>query len=202
MQRERVIAMLTALALVAGCSSVDDWSGLKRRKDTTPVAQTDDGQVVASYLATLDRLGRGGAAEQAEIIESTRNAYVAEPSTQKRLRYAFVLAVPGHAASDPAGARTLLGEALATPETMLPSERALADLMVRDLDARLALARENETLRSGHSATRDDGRVAELDRRLQAETAEKERLRRELERAEAKLEAIATLEGGQAPPRP
>lgn len=202
MRRERVIALLVAASLAAGCSSVDDWSGLKRRKDTTPVVHTDDGQVVAAYLAILDRLGRGGAAEQAEIIESTRNAYVAGPSTQKRLRYAFVLAVPGHAASDPAGARTLLGEALATPETLLPSERALADLMVRDLDARLALARENDTLRNGNTRSVDDGRLAELDRRLQAETAENDRLRRELERAQDKLEAIATLEGGKAPPRP
>lgn len=202
MRLERCLALLVATALVAACSSVDDWSGLKRRKDTTPVAQTDDGQVVADYLATLDRLGRGGVAEQAEIVESTRNAYLAEPSTQKRLRYAFVLAVPGHAASDPAGARTLLGEALATPETLLPSERALADLMVRDLDARLALTRENEILRTGHNAPQDDDRLADLERRLQAETAEKDRLRRELERAEAKLEAIATLEGGKAPPRP
>ncbi len=202
MRHERFIALLAAVGLAAGCSNVDDWSGLKRRKDTTPVVHTDDGQVVAAYLATLDRLGRGGAAEQAEIIESTRNAYVAEPSTQKRLRYAFVLAVPGHAASDPVGARTLLGEVLATPETMLPSERALADLMVRDLDARLALTRENDTLRSGSATIQNDGRLEELDRRLQAETAENDRLRRELERAEAKLEAIATLEGGKAPPRP
>jgi len=202
MRHERYIALLAIVGLAAGCTNVDDWSGLKRRKDTTPVVHTDDGQVVAAYLAILDRLGRGGAAEQAEIIESTRNAYVAAPSTQKRLRYAFVLAVPGHAASDPAGARTLLGEALATPETLLPSERALADLMVRDLDARLALTRENETLRGGSPTVQHDSRLEELDRRLQAETAEKERLRRELERAEAKLEAIATLEGGKAPPRP
>jgi hypothetical protein len=198
MRRERLVVLLVALSLVGACKSVDDWSGLKRRKETTPVAHTDDGQLIAAYLATLDRLGRGGAAEQAEIVESTRTAYLAEPSTQKRLRYAFVLAVPGHAASDPAGARTLLGEALATPETLLPSERALADLMVRDLDARLALARENETLRSG-STPQEDNRLAELNRRLQAETAEKDRLRRELERAEAKLEAIATLEGAKAP---
>jgi hypothetical protein len=198
MRPERFLAFLVAASLLAGCKSVDDWSGLKRRKDTTPVALTDDGQIVANYLQTLDRLGRGGTAEQAEIIEATRNAYL---STQKRLRYAFVLAVPGHAASDPAGARALLGEALATPETMLPSERALADLMVRDLDARLSLTRENETLRSGTSA-QDDNRIADLNRRLQAETAEKDRLRRELERAEAKLEAIATLEGGTPPPRP
>jgi predicted RNase H-like nuclease (RuvC/YqgF family) len=73
--------------------------------------------------------------------------------------------------------------------------------MVRDLDARLSLTRENETLRSGTSA-QDDNRIADLNRRLQAETAEKDRLRRELERAEAKLEAIATLEGGTPPPRP
>jgi hypothetical protein len=199
MRHDRLVVLLLAASLVAGCKSVDDWSGLKRRKDTTPVSQTDDGQIVADYLTTLDQLGRGGAAQQAEILEATRNAYLADPSTRKRLRYAFVLAVPGHAASDPAGARALIGESLATPETMLPSERALADLMVRDLDARLALAHENEALRSGSNLPPETSRIAELDRRLQLETAEKERLRRELERAEAKLEAIATLEGTTEP---
>jgi len=201
MRLERLVVLLAAASLFAACKNVDNWSGLKHRKDTTPAALTDDGQIVADYLVTLDRLGRGGAAEQAEILEATRSAYLADPSTQKRLRYAFVLAVPGHAASDPAGARVLLGEALATPETLLPSEHALADLMVRDLDARLALTRENDTLRSGSTA-QDDNRIADLNRRLQAETTEKERLRRELERAEAKLEAIATLEGGTPQPRP
>jgi hypothetical protein len=202
MRHDRLIALLLAASLVAGCKSVDDQSGLKRRKDLTPVARTDDGQIVADYLTTLDRLGRSGAAQQAEILEATRNAYLLEPSTQKRLRYAFVLAVPGHAASDPAGARVLIGEALATPETMLPSERALANLMIRDLDARLTLARENESLRNGSNSPPEDSRIDDLSRRLQAETAEKDRLRRELERAEAKLEAIATLEGTTAEPRP
>ena len=202
MRPERLILLAALAGLAAACANVDDWSGMKRRKDTSQVTQTDDGALVADYLATLDRLGRGGTAQQAEIIESTRSAYLSDPSTRKRLRYAFVLSVPGHAASDPAGARVLLGEALAIPETLLPSERALADLMVRDLDARLALTRENESLRNG-SLSQEEVRVAELNRRLQAETAEKERLRRELERAEAKLEAIATLEGGATPqPRP
>jgi hypothetical protein len=111
-----------------------------------------------------------------------------------------VLAVPGHPASDAVGARALIGEALATPETMLPSERALAELIIRDLDARLALTRENESLRNGNNTT-EQGRIADLNRRLQQESAEKERLRRELERAEAKLEAIATLEGSKEPRR-
>jgi hypothetical protein len=201
MRRERLIAFVVLASIVAGCTSVDDRSGLKRRKELTPMAQTDDGQIVAAYLATLDRLGRGATSEQAEIVADTRGEFLADPSTEKRLRYAFVLAVPGHAASDPAGARALLGEALATPETLLPSERALADVMVRDLDARLALTHENETLRTG-STSQDNNRIADLNRRLQAETAEKDRLRRELEQAEAKLEAIATLEGGTREPRP
>jgi hypothetical protein len=195
MQRERLIALGFTAVLAAGCTAVD------RRSDVTPPPLADDGQIVAGYLETLEKLGRAGPAEQADILQSTRSAYLTEPSTHRRLKYAFVLAVPGHAASDPAGARALLGEVLATPETMLPSERALAGLMVRDLDARLALTRENEALRNGVNLVEHD-RVTELSRRLQAETAEKDRLRRELEQAKAKLEAIATMEGGRPESRP
>jgi predicted RNase H-like nuclease (RuvC/YqgF family) len=74
--------------------------------------------------------------------------------------------------------------------------------MIHDLDARLALTRENETLRNGSRNSTEQDHIADLNRRLMAESAEKERLRRELERAEAKLEAIATLEGGKPDPRP
>jgi CRP-like cAMP-binding protein len=144
----------------------------------------------------LERLGKGGAAEQAEILQSSRSAFLGDPSTRHRLTYAFVLAVPGHAGADAVGARTLLGEALATPETLLASERALAELMVRDLDARLTLALENATLRAD-TTTGERDRVASLNRRLQQETAEKERLLRELQEARAKLEAIAALEGSK-----
>ena len=85
MQLERLIALISLAGLaVVGCSNVDEWSGMKRRKETTPVTQTDDGALVADYLATLDRLGRGGAAQQAEIIESTRGAYL-DQKTRNRL---------------------------------------------------------------------------------------------------------------------
>ena len=195
MRHERLLVFALTAALAAGCGAVDDWSGLKRRKEAPPAPVVDDSQVITEYLATLDRLGRGGAAVQAEILESTRAAYLVDPSTRNRLIYAFVLAVPGHAATDSEGARRLLGEALATPETLLNSERALAQLMVRELDARLALTHENAALRSD-TTTGERDRIASLSRRLQQETAEKERLRRELEEARAKLEAITALEGG------
>lgn len=197
MRRRPVIALATVIVVAAGCAAVDDWAGLKRKPATPEAPLLDDGEVVAGYLATLERLGRGGIAEQAEILESSRSAYLTDPSTRNRLRYAFVLAVPGHAGADSTGARTLLGESLATPETMLASERALAELIVRDLDARLALSQENASLRADTTAGERD-RIASLNRRLQQETAEKERLKRELEEARAKLDAIAALEGGKA----
>lgn len=195
MRHDRLLAVALAAALAGGCGSVDDWTGLKRGKEPTPAPVIDDGQIIAEYLSTLDRLGRGGAAVQAEILETTRAAYLVDPSTRNRLTYAFVLAVPSHAGTDSDGARRLLGEALATPETLLKSERALAELMVRELDARLALTQENATLRSD-TTTGERDRIASLNRRLQQETVEKERLRRELDEARAKLEAIAALEAG------
>jgi hypothetical protein len=190
MRHDALIAAMIAFALAGGCTSFD-----QRRPDIDPLPVMADGQIVADYLATLDQLGHGGAAEQAEILATTRTAYLTDPSTRNRLRYAFVLAVPGHVATDPAGARRLLGEALATPETLLPSERVLAELMAREVDVRLALTEENAILRSDTTTAGEQDRIATLNRRLQQETAEKERLRRELEEARKKLEAIATLEG-------
>jgi hypothetical protein len=190
MRHDALLPVLLACALAAGCATLDDHNNA----DDVLAPTVDDGQMVADYLATLDRLGHGGAAEQAEILETTRTAYLADPSTRNRLRYAFVLAVPGHGATDSPGARRLLGESLATPETLLESERALAALMVRELDVRLALAQEIANLRD-HTTTEERDSVASLNRRLQQETAEKDRLRRELEDARKKLEAIATLEG-------
>jgi hypothetical protein len=190
MRHDAIIPVLLACALAVGCTTVDD----RTRADAELPPAADDGQMVAEFLATLDRLARGGAAEQAEILEATQAAYVADPSTRNRLRYAFVLAAPGHDATDSVAARHLLGESLATPETLLESERALAELMVRELDLRLALAQEIAILRDHPTAEERDS-IASLNRRLQLETAEKDRLRRELEEARKKLEAIATLEG-------
>jgi cell division septum initiation protein DivIVA len=179
---------------MAACTATGERSRPKGGPESSNASVIDDGRIVAEYLAVLDRLGRGGMTEQSEVLETMRTAYLADPSTRNRLGYAFVLAVPGHAATDSVGARRLLGEVLATPETMLQSERALAELMARELDARMTLTQENARLRA--DTTVENDRVTSLNKRLQQETAEKERLRRELEEAQAKLEAIATLEGG------
>jgi hypothetical protein len=149
--------------------------------------------LVAGHLDAINRLGLGTPAEQAEIAEAARSAFLAEPSATHRLRYALVMATPGHGRADPVGARTLLGEALSAPERLTEPERALAQIVYRDLNNLLALELQVRELDAAAKAAASSRDVAS-GRRIQALAAENDRLRRELEEAREKLEAVAELE--------
>jgi len=90
-------------------------------------------------------------------------------------------------------AQRLLRELLAAPAALLPAERALAFLEQQKVDAQLALSAENKRLQSNVVRTDKDKSVA-ANRRLQQEIDENARLRRELEAAQAKLDAISDIE--------
>lgn len=181
------------LALLAGCNVIDDLGA--RGAATEPVLPTPgpEATLVFDYLSTLETLDRGTPAEQAEIAERARRAASLEPTTANRLRYALVLGLPGHGATDAASARTELGVLLATPERMLPAEVALATVMLRDVNTRLALESENQRLSNQAGRTERD-QVQALTRRLQAQASENARLKQQLDEALAKLEAVAALE--------
>ena len=104
-----------------------------------------------------------------------------------------MLSVPGHPGTDAARAQQLLREVLATPETLLPSERALALLTLENIDHQLDLTRQNQRLQTEFERN-DRELVAEANRRLQAETEENAKLRKELEDARSKLDAISNIE--------
>lgn len=188
----RLLGAAACLALAGGCSLVGDW-----QTSTEPVATepslSPEAELVFGYLETLGRLHRAGPTEQAGIAEDARQAASLAPTTSNRLRHALILGMPGHVASDPAAARTRLGELLAAPDGMLPAESALATVMFQDVSARLALESENRLLSEQAERDRQQGARA-LNRRLQAQAAESARLRQELDDALAKLEAIAALE--------
>lgn len=201
----RLWALLPAV-LAAACSS----SLLPESMRRTPAQGTGtsvsraavsqgDAQLVADYLALMDSLAKAAPAAQAEIAEAAKRAVSVEPTTANRLRWAFILALPGHGRTDASAARTVLGEVLAAPEQLLPGERALAGIILRDVNARLALTSETQALRqTATSATTDRDRTSTLARRaqadLEAQKAENERLKKELEEAKAKLAAVAELE--------
>jgi len=77
---------------------------------------------------------------------------------------------------------------------LLPGERALTFLELSQIDDHLTLDAENSQAARVRRCGADQQRVANANHRLQAEMDENVRLRRELEEARAKLDAIANIE--------
>jgi hypothetical protein len=171
---------------------------LKRPRDTQALPTVDrnstEAGLIAGYLDTCLKVARGTPAEQAEVLASTHNDYSAAPTPSRVLRYAMVLSIPGHSGSDPVVAQRLLREVLASPETLLPAERALAFLQLQQVDRQQSLQADVRRLQTGAERNAND-RNAELSRRLKAESDENTRLKKALADAQAKLDAIANIEG-------
>jgi hypothetical protein len=193
---------LATLAISAGCTLFDD--GPSRDLPPAPESAAPEAALILDYLEVLERLTRAGPAEQAEIALAAQRAVDLDATVANQLRLGLVLALPGHGASDPAAARSWLGNLLASPEQLLPAELALAYVMYHDLNARLALLAENQRLLA-EVGQEDRERLLAANRRLQALSAENARVKQELDEARAKLEAVADLERSlaerQAAPR-
>lgn len=184
-------AILAAGLLTAGCAT--EGSGREAPKPELLRVPSADGEAVRLYLAELADLAQSPPARQAEIVKNAHDLAESAPTTTNRLRYALMLADPGHGGADPVAARRQLSEILARPEWALPGERALAALALRSTEARLALA--EDARRSGDAATvREHDKLVAATRRLAAEQDENGRLRRALEEAQKKLDAVSQLE--------
>jgi hypothetical protein len=177
------------LTLLSGCTVPGTY---RAPPPPTPAADPSLGQM-SSYLDMMERLSRATPAEQAEIAQRVKEAAEVTPTTSNRLRYALALATPGHGKTDESAARELLTQLLATPETMLPAERALAWVCLKDVEQRLILQAENQRLQASE-IQQDRERNAAINRRLQTEIEDNARLRKELAEAQAKLDEITRIE--------
>lgn len=190
---------LGVLLLTLGCTGL---GGLQKPAAAPPpTAEAQNAGQLASYLEMLQRLVQGSPAEQAEVLASARGAYEQQHQGQALLRYALALAAPLHPARDPVLAQKLLRESLAAPERLTSVERALALLELQRVDSELRLQTENQRLVTALERERNRDRgsagaatTAAAARRLQAELDENARLRRQLDEAHAKLDAIANIE--------
>ncbi|HEV8016930.1 MAG TPA: hypothetical protein VGP32_00060 [Steroidobacteraceae bacterium] len=149
--------------------------------------------LLTDYLQLLQRLAQGPPAEQAEILTSAQHDYDIAPTPSHQLKLALVLGTPGHPGTNLPKAQGMLRVLMANPEMLLPGERSLAFLMLSQIDDHLTLETENRRLQAD-AVKADRERVAGANHRLQAEMDENARLRKELEEARAKLEAIANIE--------
>ncbi|HTY94116.1 MAG TPA: hypothetical protein VMC02_09525 [Steroidobacteraceae bacterium] len=156
--------------------------------------------LLASYLEALQRVVQGTPAEQAEILSGARRDFEAAPTPSHELKYAMVLATPNHPGTDAGKAQKLLQELIATQETLLPAERAMAFLTLQNVDQTLSQAATIQRLQAPAEHT-DRDRYATLNRRLQAEIDDNARLHKELDDAHAKLDAIANIERTLSKPK-
>lgn len=181
----RVLSLVVAALLVTACEFPPR---VEEPRTPQPTVHED----VAQYLDTMYNLATGDAARQADIFYDIEREYTRAPTTTTSLRYALALLTPGHPASKPSEGKRILETLLASPERMLPLERKLAAVMLREADALLKMEADNRRL----LATVDE-RVrsqANSDRKLQAQTEENLRLRKELAEAKQKLDAITDIE--------
>jgi hypothetical protein len=141
----------------------------------------------------VSRLPTGAPARQAAELAQAQRAASAAPTATNRLRYALLLATPGHAGSDPVAAQRQLSEILASPDTLTAEERMLATVELDQVERQLALLATNRDLQD-RTAAQALATVADAHRRLVALQAENARLRKALADAQAKIDAVTHIE--------
>lgn len=192
--KARLVATVLAFSLAAGCAQTRGWFDGGRGESGDPgdaviLGAPEPGE----YLAELYRLADGDPATQAEIYADAESAATLTPDPQSNLRFAMVLATPGHAEADPARANSMLREVLARPELLTPAELALATVHLKSSERLMMLDAETERLRNANSRAATSEQQA-INQRLATVEAENRELRRQLDEAEEKLEAITSIE--------
>ncbi|MGB8326118.1 MAG: hypothetical protein WCE48_00925 [Steroidobacteraceae bacterium] len=195
----RALLIVAVAGLAAGCAGLGEKD---RAASANPAADraAQQAAAVTGYLETLQRLIHGGAAEQAEILADLRRDYETTPTASHELLYSLALATPGHVAWNLSSAQSHLRQLTAAPEALQPAERSLAILELQGVDQQLRLAAENARLR-GEAERLEREHATSASRRLQAEIDENVRLRKQLEEAQAKLDAIANIERSITEPK-
>jgi len=187
---KRIAAYVLVSVWLTGCAAFG------KAKPPVPALQEHplpDGVAVAPLLEMMSNLPQGDPARQAEVFQQAKDAAELQPTTSNKLRYALALATPGYSGADPVAARRQLAELLARPETLLPVERLLAAVELKEVEQRLILQTENARIRDTVPNDSHD-KLQAINRRLAAESDENAKLRKALDEARAKLEAVTHIE--------
>ncbi len=193
------IPLLLAFALFAGCASKP---ALREQHALSPAATPSiemiQGAQIGRYILALRTLVQGNPTAQAEVMADARAGYDQAKLGPAAVFYGLLLAAPGHPLRDAAQAQRVLSESLSRPELLTMVERALAVVELKRVEDELRLVTEKDRLVAEAQQERERQRTAPsipaLNKRLQSEIDENARLRKALDEARAKLDAIAELE--------
>jgi hypothetical protein len=192
--RRRLGLLLTLL--LSGCAAVTATRPPPPAPRNDNVGEDRDAAaavLMGNAFQNMQHLVQAPPAEQAEILAAARTAFEHSPQGSAQLHYALLLAAPGHPGRDLTLSQTLLRQLAAQPETLVPIERAVALVELSQVDRELGLRTENDRLQlEAQRGDRDRNTV--LQKRLQTENDENVKLHKQLDDAQAKLDAIANIE--------
>ena len=153
-------AAVSAMLLLSACETTGNWLKGRKTHDAPDVEMT--GEQADPYVAEMYALVSGDPATQAEIYADAKAAAELTPDPQTKLRYALVLATPGHSATNELEAQKQFRDLLARTELLTHTEISLANIHLRDVETRLMLGGENQRLQSANTraATTEDAAVA------------------------------------------
>jgi hypothetical protein len=208
------LACLSLLLMLMGATGCDalfkQSSGVASTSahpgvDATRNGSTDDGRrEVAAYLDFLNVLDSTDEKGWHAIFAHTLNAFQEDPTRENRLRFAMVMSRADTKSAEPkvtrnmlTDSRKLFDETVENPTSTPPLVRKFAQLMLTEIDTRLALYDELKSLRSQLAKAHQANQSAQRDR-----TEAEMRMRRidaALAEANAKLEAVMKIERNIGP---
>jgi len=190
----RIVVTILSVVLLAGCAQTKDFiTGMGKSPSSGDEVGILGAPQAEHYLDELYKLAAGDPATQAEIFADAQSGAQLTPGPQTNLRFALVLATPGHVEFDPERAQSMLREILTQTALMTPAEISLATIHLKSSE-QLAMT-ESEARRLRLSSSRAAQTQEEATRqRLANLEAGNRRLRGDLAEAEDKLEAITTIE--------
>jgi hypothetical protein len=183
----RIAALLIACGWLGGCESL-----LPLKPAPTPVVTPPVTSVLDGYVAMLAILSGQDKVKQSDVFYEVEKNQTLTPTTLNLLSYALALTIPGHPNSDLMKGKRLLEQVLSNPERISSTEQSLAMIMLNSADQGLKAQAEMRRL----SATVDDRTRTQSnsERRFQAQADEINRLRKALDAAQQKLDAIRDIE--------
>jgi len=185
-------ALALCALLLGGCTT-----GFFTQKPPPPPKPVVDhkaasAEALADDFAVVNTLISAPPERQMEMVGSAEHAFQSTPTPSMKLRLALLLGTPDQAGADLPRAQQMLQELSSDPQTsLLPAERTLVALQLKQIGDYLTLEAENRTLQA--DATRAD-ELAALKHRLDGAAGENAKLKKQLDEAKAKLAAIANIE--------
>ena len=189
-----IAGTVLALLVIAGCSQTKSFVSSMRK---TPAA-TGEPIILGApdaehYLREMYDLAAGDPATQAEIYADAESGAKLTPGPQTNLRFALVLATPGHGEYNPEAAQPMLRELLVQTALLTPAEIALATVSLKNVEESMVLSSEARRARASSSRAAATEEAA-TQQRLATVEAENRRLRGQLAEAEEKLDALSSIE--------